>query len=887
MSEKPDKTKSDDDGQWDPASAVTIDLNDPTIQIGPEDTVAADDDEPIVPTTKLVNDFTRYDEFKRLGEGGIGIVTSCLDPHLGRRVAVKTLKAVRRTSKELRTRFVREARVMAQMEHPNIMPVHELGTRPDGSIYFSMKLVDGVTLRQVIKGLRDKDPTFVEEYNWDRLFDVFVHVCEAVAFAHNCGVLHRDLKPDNILIGAFGEVLLLDWGLAKLVGEEEDVGSSSDDNLDELLDLENGTTTLEGAITGTPLYMAPEQAFGRVSEIDQRTDLYSLGVILYEILTLERPHVGENVRQIILAIGEGNIIPPRKRGKCRFCIAPEIDAICMKALAKEQEDRYPSVHDFLEDLEHFHSGRSVSVYRDSLPRLAWKFAKRHAVLSSSIAASLLALIIGATMLMTARVAKRGELLETADLEYVKGEEAHFKRMTRLEELNELKSKLRQKEKPQRELELEREVAALTGTAENHFILAQRLYNRASGLGFYEADEGIKQIFSLRVVYALAKEDHEKLKELIALFRQALGQRFEKADPDLQARLRRLAEMSEGIGSLAVASRPAGLDASLWRYAEGSDGCLRPVFQKALGKTPVAMTQLPMGSYLVVLNQPSVSGIEVLSTVMPLPPAPAKGVIYYPVQIDHAEEEHASIQAELEAPAGMVYVAGGRARLGGNASRNLRLHDAHLDSFFIKDSEVTFGEYLQFWTAPDGGNRKPELKSRIRFARDEYRFVDAWDDAGKLHDKLTKDLPLVGIPCPAAMAYCKWLGKKLGRTVRLPTALEWEKAARGVDGRNYVWGNRFDARFAFVHDNAEAGEKYGFWAPPKSFPQDLSVYGAYDLAGNVREWTSSKFPQSPYYQIKGGSGALTRRFAQCAYSSDTPVVPSDVGFRYAMEVSSEW
>jgi formylglycine-generating enzyme required for sulfatase activity len=165
------------------------------------------------------------------------------------------------------------------------------------------------------------------------------------------------------------------------------------------------------------------------------------------------------------------------------------------------------------------------------------------------------------------------------------------------------------------------------------------------------------------------------------------------------------------------------------------------------------------------------------------------------------------------------------------------------------------------------------------------FTDAWDDGGNLIGQFSPDMPVVGIGQGAAREYCRWLGKRMGRPVRLPTAGQWEKAARGVDGRQYPWGNSFLPDRAMTSENRDAKERYGLFAPVGSFPGDRSVYGALDMGGNAREWTGSRFQDgSGFYQIKGSSGSVTRRFAACAFSSDAPVIPTDVGFRYVMPLT---
>ena len=249
----------------------------------------------------LRNVAERYRDPETIGTGGIGIVTSCEDPNLGRRVAVKTLRAKYAGMENLRRRFIREARVMSQLEHPNIVPVHELGRQPNGTVYFTMKQVLGESLEWVLQRLEDSDPDYLRDYPDTRLMDIFGHICQATAFAHSRGVIHRDLKPENIMIGAFGEVQIMDWGLLKVM-------TDSDANDDAPSVSQGGgdapEATLEGQIAGTPLYMSPEQASGHIDQLDQRSDLYALGAILYRILAHRRYVVGKDVPTILRLVQE-------------------------------------------------------------------------------------------------------------------------------------------------------------------------------------------------------------------------------------------------------------------------------------------------------------------------------------------------------------------------------------------------------------------------------------------------------------------------------------------------------------------------------------------------------------------------------------------------------
>jgi serine/threonine-protein kinase len=819
-------------------------------------------------TRRLENTFTRYLRFEELGAGGIGAVRSCVDPYLGRTVALKSLHGHLQDQEEQRTRFIREARVMARIEHPNIVPVHELGTREDGSVYFTMKRVVGVEMQQVLAGLRDGEPEVVESYPRPRLLDVFTHVCQAVAFAHTQRVIHRDLKPANILIGAFGEVLVLDWGLAKFLDDPipEEEGDGADPRLESTLArVAQSDVTVQGAVSGTPLYMSPEQAAGRVDLQDERSDLYTLGAILYELLTLERTVSGNDLQDVLDQVAEGEIIPPRRRCPDRK-IPRELDAICMKALEKKRDARYPSVVDLIRDLDRYGSGRSVSVYRDPLLVKAWKATKRHPVVSAAGAAVLAVIVIGLVSITLAERIRYERLMAEADGHREAGDRLFADKVEAFRELEAIRTTRILKKKDPRETALDAKIAGLHARAENEYEGAVMLYLLAAG----ETEDdrrfaALQEIYSNRLDWAFMTGGYAKAGQILDWLRGWLGPNFEKAR-DSRPKLLAYAENLKGEGSLRLATRPPRAAATLYLLEEDEQGVRRPGPARTLGLTPLR-TALAKGSYLVTLKLPD------------------RPEVRYPVRIDHGENERADVVLPLTVPEGTVYVPGGKYYAGGATARYYRLHEREVKGFFIARHEVTYGEYLAYWLDTRSSPTGEEDRSLVRLDRAQRCYTPAWGQDGKLIPALDSSRPVVGITQAAAARYCAWLGRKRSLPCRLPTADEWTKAARGVDARNFVWGDTYNPSLAFINENVEALKRFGPWAPPGSFPDDVSIYGAFDLGGNVREWTGSRFRgESPFYQIKGASAQTTRRFLRCEYASDTPVVPSDVGFRYVIEMT---
>jgi len=353
----------------------------------------------------------RYQLRDEVARGGMGVILKVWDKDLRRTLAMKATfgnakelsgSGVPTEAKESLARFLDEAQITSQLDHPGIVPVHELGFDEEGRMYFTMRLVKGRTLDEIIR-LARKD-----EEGWSRpgAVGVLLKVCEAMAFAHSKGVIHRDLKPANIMVGKFGEVYVMDWGLAKVLGRTDHARPSFDasilrtqvrtDRLEDVSrDAESPLMTLEGTILGTPAYMPPEQAEGRLDELDPRSDVYSVGALLYTLLTGRMPYVDPDnpipLGRLLLNLIEG---PPTPVTQMDSSMPPELVAICEKAMARKPDDRYATMIDMAGDLRAFVENRVVSAYQTGALAEFKKWVGRNRAMAASIAAALIVLIGG-------------------------------------------------------------------------------------------------------------------------------------------------------------------------------------------------------------------------------------------------------------------------------------------------------------------------------------------------------------------------------------------------------------------------------------------------------------------------------------------------------------
>ena len=727
-------------------------------------------------------DTERYLMGAELGRGGVGRVKKAFDRDLGRTVAMK-LPLYWPLPEDEADKFIEEAQATGQLEHPNIVPIYDIGRLPTGELYYTMKRVRAYSLRDVIAGLKNGHEQLVAEYGPTRLLNIFLQVCQAIHYAHTRGVVHRDLKPDNIMLGEFGEVHVMDWGLARIMDREVVTDRS----------LQQGHKAEIGQTVGTPAYMPPEQAKGILDQVTERSDVYSLGVILYELVTLQQPSTRENVMATLMAVITEPIAPPSTVTDTP--ISEDMEHIIMKALEKDASERWATAKELHDAVETFLDGRNE---REAERRM----------------------LEGERCVRVYEQARR-EMLRLAEQVH----EAHSK----IEDWQSIEVKRTIWELEDRHRGAAIEMITSFGEAIREFTQAH-----AHVPDLERARNSLASLYFNR--YELAELEENELDKVYFL---SLLRQYD--DGALQARLQDSAPVS-------FYTAPADSAVFLYNYEE-IDRRLVVGKPQYLGTTPIPEQFIDAGSYLVRLKHRK------------------HPTVHVPLGVHRSDPISLNIRVPSESDYrnGFTFVAGGTSIIGGDpdAFDPLPTQRVEVGAFFIQKYPVTFAEYVEFLDAIADEDPEEALERAPRTRGSDSPLVDL-DESGRFfpsevlidgdmrarypeNEGHEGRLPVLAIRYPDALAYCMWRSGREGVPFRLPTEFEWERAARGADGRFYPWGSRFDANFCKM-GGSRAIESQP--EPVGAFPLDRSPFDVFDLAGGVREWVESTGDDT-YAIVRGG------------------------------------
>ncbi|MFB3065042.1 MAG: SUMF1/EgtB/PvdO family nonheme iron enzyme [Planctomycetota bacterium] len=751
-----------------------------------------------------------------IGKGGMGEVYLVSDQDLQRQVAMKILRPEHGVGREQQLHFVAEAQATSQLEHPGIPPVHDIGVSPDGRIYFTMKLVRGRTLREVLHDLLLKRRDVQREYTLHRLVTVLERVAETMHFAHERGVIHRDLKPENIMLGDYGEVHVMDWGLARVGAESDEFEHVRTARTAE------GSETQTGSIKGTLAYMSPEQARGETT-VDHRADVYAIGCLLYEVLTLRAPF-DSGSRNALQKVTAGEF-PPVETRSDRRRVPAALAAVCKQAMAHKAEERHATARALSEALREWLDGSTERQRRheeaESLAALGKEAAdKTHKL--------------------------QDVYLEAEDR--VEQERPKYKAWQPVSEKRPLLEAQRRVE----ELMLERALAFLGAMKLLHAALIQEPDNAS-------ARATLADLWKRRVV-----DEERRGDKVPAAYGLEMLKRYDDGAHTA---------FVKGDAPLTLESDPPGAEVWLYRYVE-QDGVLVADEERLLGTTPLEPAVLPMGSYVCILKKPGYRDTR------------------YPVHITRGVRwtGEVRLRTDDEIGEGFVYVPAGSFLYGEGKD----MEGKELSDFAIAKYPVTFGEYAEFLQSLDD----KEAKERVPFVRGEGPSMERGEDGkyhplpiiveGKARDwcierygqGFEENIPVVCINWHDAVAYCEWKTETTGKGWRLPTEEEREKAARGVDGRRFPWGDLEDASLGKCRESREVNPQP---EPVGAFPTAESVYGMGDAAGGVWDWTDSWYDETQSMRVlRGGAWYNLPTSMRCSFRISYPpaVRFGNYGFRCA-------
>ncbi|MEK7470193.1 MAG: bifunctional serine/threonine-protein kinase/formylglycine-generating enzyme family protein [Planctomycetota bacterium] len=874
----------------------------------------------------------RDERFQILGEiarGGLGQVLEATDRQLRREVAVKVV--LDGMTPDVSERFVREAQITARLDHPNIVPVYDFDELPAADagrkLVLLMKRIRGRDLGTLLGALQ-RGQESAAQWTRARLLSVFQGICLGVAYAHSKGVIHRDLKPANVMIGDFGEVLIVDWGLAKEQGEV-----SGEAKVEAPPAAQHGLAadlTFAGDVVGTPAYMSPEQAAGRISEVDSRSDIYALGGILFAILAHRSPYAGKTKDEVIRSVLSGHVPSPSRvvaaahsfevtaHVRLPELVPPELESICLKALAPRREDRYGSARELHDEIQLFLEGVKE---RERNHRLAEEAAAK----------------AKAAMERQRRLKEEARVAAEEAKKAEKGVHPWDADKSRLWAVQD------------RTKALERE--GVEAFAEANAKLTQALG--------YESDHAEARRLKAELFWRkyLEAEEHGDEAEML-LHRSVVEQHNDgpldallKGDGTLTVRTReyrcrclvegRIVKPgepawigyhpfsgraldghrgAEGLPELEPAEpvrlrvhgpgcAPSGVEGAgvwLFRYEEAGrrlmpvtpdldeakadnpaapplDGLFAPDSPYRpqgpgvwLGRTPIEKRALPMGSWLLVVER---EGRVPMRVPVSIP------------RCGHAEQEVTLFHPD-ELPAGFVPIPAGPFGFQGDPENPFAgpAETKVIDDIFIARHPVTCREYCEFLNdlaktdSKQAARRVPRQAEESGFYWPGPPFAvptSAWlaaapsglrAKAKKLHHGLVdweEDWPVFGISWEDGMAYAAWMRGREARATILTHELEWEKAARGTDRRAFPWGRHWDDRWANGNKSKPGDPRP---VSVRAFPDDESPYGVRGLGGNSRDTClNDPGPEHPGWRLfRGGSwsdmGILCRAVHRTGHST---------------------
>lgn len=709
----------------------------------------------------------RYLDLGRIGIGGMGEVRRVRDVVLNRFVAMKVLRPEFSDKRPAVLRFIAEAQATAQLQHPGMVPVHDIGQLGDGRWFFTMKELKGDTLEEVMHRYRAGE----DERSLRGMVELIARVCDAVAFAHDNGAIHRDIKPANILVGAYGEVVVLDWGLVKATGTPTGAPGL-------VTDLQTIGTKL-GTVIGTPAYMPPEQARGQHDDVGPPTDVYALGAVLYEILSGRRPYLGGST-EVLDQILKSNPAP------LPSTVPVGLTAICKRAMRRAPSKRYADAGALSVELRGWMDGAARR--ERALELLAAADALQPEVETTLTSADLLAeeaeMALGPVPTWAPTEAKREgwALQDQSTAERIRADLIGLERLQLLQSaLNELP------EMP-------------------------------------EAQERLAYVYHFCHKRAVRLGDVREMAQYEALLRAHDRGTY--------------ASYLEGVGQLDLVVRPTKSKLTLYRF-ETVDRRFVTVLDRVLGGPPLHKLELGHGSWLLVVEAEGR-----LTTKIPVridrgahwhgvpPGGRATAPILLPWASEVAEDD--------------CYVPAGWCRIGETPER-----DVWVDGFFMKQFPVTNAEYVLFLDdLVKRGEEKLALEHQPATAGGAC-FGRAEDGSFTLYNPVTgarwlPDTAVVFVSGSSATAYAAWYAARTGEAWRLPWEDEWEKAARGVDGRRYVMGEFLDPSWAEIRGSSASEDP----SPVNGFPLDESVYGVRGLTGGVGDWCAD-LDRGPGPIVTGG------------------------------------